>query len=147
MRHKVDKKRFSRRKSHREAMLKNLACSLILNEKVKTTETKAKEVRRLVEKLIRKSQEGDKLNIYRYLLERLPQKKAAQKLINEINKRYTDLKSGFVTIYKLGQRKGDGAQMVLIELRQTSKDENKNKEGEKESVKDSQKKNSLKTKK
>lgn len=141
MRHKVDKKRFSRRKSHREAMLKNLACSLILHEKIETTEAKAKVVRRLVERLIKKSQEGQDLRVYRYLLEKLPQKQAAKKLINEIGKRYKGLNSGFINIYRIGERKGDGAVMVLMELKKLEIEKNNNKE---ENIKKDKEKNSQK---
>lgn len=115
MRHRNKNKILSRQKAPRELMLRNLASSIILYEKVKTTEAKAKTVRPLLERAINSSKAGD-LNARRGLIKVLLQKNAVRKSMEVLGERYKDRPGGYTRIVKLGHRKGDGAQMVQIEL-------------------------------
>jgi large subunit ribosomal protein L17 len=115
MRHKKKKKIFGRKKAPKELMLRNLAASIIIYEKVKTTTSKAKVVRSLVEKSITLAKKND-LSSRRMLLKILPQKMAVKKLMESLNKRYSDKKSGYTRITKIKSRQGDGAEMSQIEL-------------------------------
>lgn len=115
MRHKIKKTTFGRKKEPREMMLRNLAASILIYEKVKTTEVKAKAARSLVEKAITTAKKND-LTARRRLIALLPQKMAVKKLMEVIGKRYQDRQSGFTRIVKIGPRQGDGAKIVQIEL-------------------------------
>lgn len=107
-------RKFSRKKDQRKALLRNLASSLILHEKIKTTEAKAKETKRVVEKFITTSKKQT-LAARRALLASLP-KKTVQKLMEELAKRYEKRQGGYTRVIKLGPRKSDGAKMAIIEL-------------------------------
>ncbi|MBZ9571828.1 50S ribosomal protein L17 [Patescibacteria group bacterium] len=107
-------RKFSRKSNQRKALLKSLARALILNEKIKTTETKAKEVSRFLEKFITKAKKRD-LSSRRLLLRFFP-KKLVKKLIEDIAPRYKERGGGYTRIIKLGPRKSDGAKMAIIEL-------------------------------
>ncbi len=115
MRHLKKGRKLSRRSGSRKALLKNLACSVILYEKVKTTEAKAKEVKPIVEKLINIGKKKD-LTARRRLLAYLPEENAVSKVIEELSSKYKDKNSGYLKIYRLGPRKGDAANMVIIQL-------------------------------
>ncbi len=107
-------RKLSRKKDQRKALLKGLASALILNEKIRTTEAKAKEVRPRVEKFITQAQKGDLSS--RRLLARFFSPKIVTKLLKEIGPRYKERKGGYTRIIKLGPRKTDGARMAIIEL-------------------------------
>ena len=96
-------------------MLKNLAASVLIYEKVKTTQAKAKAVKPLVEKLISAAKIGD-LTARRKLIKVLPQPMAIKKAMEVLGARYKDRKGGYTRIIKLGKRQGDGAEMAQIEL-------------------------------
>ena len=115
MRHRNKTKILDRKKQPRELMLRNLASSIVMYEKVSTTEAKAKVVRSTVEKAITISKKGD-LTARRQLLALLPQKKAVEKLMDVLGKKYKDREGGYTRIIKLGTRQGDGAEVVQIEL-------------------------------
>ena len=115
MRHRNKNKILDRKKGPRELMLRNLASSIILYEKVKTTRAKAAAVRPLVEKLITTSKAGD-LSARRNLLEVLLQKNAVLKAMEVLSVRYKERNGGYTRTIKLGARQGDGAEMVQIEL-------------------------------
>lgn len=115
MRHRNKTKILDRKKQPREMMLRNLASSVIMYEKVKTTQAKAKVVRSMVDKAITVSKKGD-LSSRRQLLALLPQKKAVAKLMDVLGEKYKDRKGGYTRIIKLGSRQGDGADIVQIEL-------------------------------
>lgn len=115
MRHKNKVKTLDRKKGPRELMLRNLASSIIIYEKVKTTKAKAKVVKPLVEKVITVAKKGD-LSARRKLLQLLLQPQAAKKLMEVLAQRYQDRSGGYCRISKLGHRLGDGAEMVQIEL-------------------------------
>ena len=96
-------------------MLRNLAASVLLYEKVKTTEAKAKTVRSLVERLITTAKAGD-LTARRALISTLPQPLAVKKAMEVLGGRYKERPGGYTRLIKLGTRAGDGAAMVQIEL-------------------------------
>ena len=107
-------RKLSRKKDQRKALLKSLVTALILKEKIKTTEAKAKEFSGLVEKFITKAKKGDLAS--RRLLNSFLSEKIVKKLIDKIAPRYKDRKGGYTRIIKLAPRKSDGAKMAIIEL-------------------------------
>ncbi len=115
MRHRNKVKILDRKTGPRKALLRNLATNLILYEKIKTTEAKAKTLRPVVEKLITKGKAGD-LHAKRELLKYLYLENAVKKVLEDLGPRYKDRKGGYTRITKLGTRKGDGAQMAQIEF-------------------------------
>lgn len=115
MRHSNKNKILDRKKEPRELMLRNLASSILIYEKVKTTEAKAKAVKPLVERMITAAKKGD-LNARRGLIQVLLQKNAVKKSMEVLGDRYKERSGGYTRIVKLGARQGDGAQMVQIEL-------------------------------
>ncbi len=115
MRHKKKGKTLGRKTEHKNMMLRNLASSIVIYEKVKTTEAKAKEVRPLVEKAITIAKDGD-LHARRKLISLLPQENATKKLVEVLGEKYKERPGGYTRIVKIGHRKGDGAQIVQIEL-------------------------------
>lgn len=115
-------RKLGRKKEHRERTLRNLATSLVLFEKVQTTEAKAKAVISLVERLISRARKDD-LAARRYSKSLLFDMNATSKLFEDIIKRLGTRTSGFVRITKLNPRAGDGAAMAQIELLLTSVEE------------------------
>lgn len=114
MKKRKKSRKLSRKKDQRRALLRELSRALILNEKIKTTETKAKEVSKFVEKFITKAKKGELSS--RRLLLRFFSKKIVKKMIEEIGPKYKGRKGGYTRIIKLGPRKSDGAKMAIIEL-------------------------------
>lgn len=115
MRHRNTTKTLGRKKASREAMLRNLAQSVILYEKVKTTETKAKVVRPIVEKMITTAKAGD-LTARRRLMKDLSTEGAVKKALEVLGPRYKERAGGYTRIIKIGTRQGDGAPIVQLEL-------------------------------
>jgi large subunit ribosomal protein L17 len=116
MPHRIAGRKLSRTHDHRVSMLGNLAVAVIRYERVKTTEAKAKEVRGMVDGMITLAKRGD-LHARRQLVSRMPHEPLiVEKLMGEIATKYADRASGFTRITKLGQRLGDAATMVQIEL-------------------------------
>ena len=115
MRHRNKKTTLGREKAPRELMLRNLASSILLYEKVKTTKAKAKAVRPLVERMITSAKAGD-LSARRGIAKVLLQKNAVKKAMEVLGTRYKERPGGYTRITKLGCRAGDGAEMVQIEL-------------------------------
>jgi large subunit ribosomal protein L17 len=114
MKKKQKGRKLHRERDQRKALLKTLATSLILNEKIMTTEAKAKELSPFVQKKITRAKKGD-MAARRYL-STLFAPKIVKKLIEEVGVRYKDRKGGYVRIVKMGQRKSDGSKMALIQL-------------------------------
>ncbi len=104
----------SRKRDQRRALLKNLAEHLIVREKIKTTEAKAKEVSIFIEKQITKAKKGD-LSARRSLA-RFFTPKTVKKITEDIGLRYKEREGGYTRITKVVQRKEDGAKMAFIEL-------------------------------
>ena len=115
MRHRKKGKILDRKKEPREMMLRNLASSVLIYEKVKTTETKAKAVRSLVEKMITAAKKND-LSAKKKLISVLPQKMAVKKAVEVLGERYKNTKGGYTRLTKLGTRQGDGSKITQIEL-------------------------------
>lgn len=115
MRHRRKKKILGRTAQPRGLMIRNLASSLILYEKIKTTEAKAKIVRALVDKAIIIGKRND-VNARRALNRLLPVPNAVKKIIEELSPRYSGRSSGCSRIIKLNRRAGDAAKMASLEL-------------------------------
>lgn len=116
MPHRISGRKLGRAHDHRVSMLGNLAVSVIRYERVKTTEAKAKEVRGIVDGMITLAKRGD-LHARRQLVSKMPHEPLiVDKLMGEIATKYADRASGFTRIVKIGQRPGDAASMVQIEL-------------------------------
>ena len=108
-------RKFGRRSAHRRAMLRNLVTSVILAEKIETTEAKAKQIRSITEKMITLGKRGD-LHARRQALAYLLDETAAKKLFEDIAPRYEDRQGGYTRILKIGPRRGDAAPMAIIEF-------------------------------
>jgi large subunit ribosomal protein L17 len=116
MRHQRQRYQLSRSASHRKALLMNLSKEVIEHERIQTTEAKAKAVKPEVEKLITLAKRGD-LHARRQALSALGQDKfTVYKLFEEIAPRYTERPGGYTRILKLGPRRSDSTEMVLLEL-------------------------------
>lgn len=127
MRHKKIGRRLGRNSSHRKAMFRNMAASLIEHESISTTLSKAKELRRTLEPLITLAKEDD-VSRRRRAFNKLRNKAAVGKLFNEIGPRFKDRPGGYLRILKKGSRPGDSAPMALIQLTdyEIENDENTN---------------------
>lgn len=116
MRHHNKVKKFGREKNQRVALMHSMARNLILEERITTTEAKAKALRPFVEKLVTKAKDID-LAKHRYIVANLRNRKdAASKLIQDIAPKYKDRKGGYTRILKLPQRISDGSKMAIIEF-------------------------------
>ncbi len=115
MRHRKEGKILGRKAAPRKALFKNLAVSLILYEKIKTTEAKAKVLRGVVEKMITRGR-ANTLAARRLLIKELGQENAVKKILEVLSPKYMDRQGGYTRIIKLGRRKGDRAPEVIIEF-------------------------------
>jgi large subunit ribosomal protein L17 len=115
MRHKLGLRKLNRTSSHRQAMLRNMAVSLITHESIMTTLPKAKELRRVVEPLITLAKVATVAN-RRLAFDRLRDRDAVVKLFNELGPRFVARPGGYTRILKAGFRVGDNAPMGLIQL-------------------------------
>jgi large subunit ribosomal protein L17 len=116
MRHNVDGRKLGRTAAHRRALYRNLVISLIQHERIKTTTPKAKEARRLAERLITFAKRGD-LSARRHAARILHDKAAVKKLFDEIGPRYAERAGGYTRVVKFGKpRRGDSAEMALLEF-------------------------------
>lgn len=115
MRHKIAQRKFGRKTDERRALLRSLAEGLIENGMMTTTEAKAKETRRFVEKLITLANRGT-LASRRLVVSRLGTERRAHKLLSEIAPRYKERPGGYTRITKLPAREGDASPMAMIEF-------------------------------
>ena len=115
MRHRQSGRKLNRNSSHRKAMFRNMAASLLDHEVIKTTLPKAKELRRVAEPLITMSK-SDSVANRRLAFNRLRNRDVVTKLFNELGPRYKDRPGGYLRILKMGFRAGDKAPMALVEL-------------------------------
>lgn len=115
MRHGRKVKKLGRTKSHRQAMLANMAASLFAYNIIKTTEAKAKEVRKLAEKLITLAKTGG-LHAHRQVYDVIKDRKLVKKIFDEIAPKLNEREGGYTRVLKLGVRRGDGAQLSIVEL-------------------------------
>ena len=115
MRHLKAGRKLNRTASHRKAMFANMAMSIIEHERVKTTLPKAKEVRAIVERLITYGKKGD-LHGIRLIAKSVKDKDLVMKIVNDIAPGYKDRDGGYTRVLKLGPRRGDNAEMAIVEL-------------------------------
>ena len=115
MRHRKSGRQLNRNSSHRKAMFKNMAVSLIEHELIKTTVPKAKELRRVAEPLITLAKD-DSVAKRRLAFARLRSDAAVGKLFSELGPRYKERQGGYLRILKCGNRPGDKAPMAFVEL-------------------------------
>ncbi|VAW71788.1 LSU ribosomal protein L17p [hydrothermal vent metagenome] len=115
MRHRKSGRKLNRNSSHRKAMFRNMASSLLKHELIKTTVPKAKELRGVVEPLITKAKKDSVAN-RRYAFDRLRDRDIVTKLFNELGPRYVERPGGYIRILKCGFRDGDCAPMAYVEL-------------------------------
>lgn len=115
MRHKIAGRRLGRTTSHRVAMFRNMVTSLFEHERIVTTTEKAKELRPIAEKMVTLAKKGD-LHARRQALSFIRSKDVVEKLFTDIKDKFSDRKGGYTRILKTGVRKGDAAEMAIIEL-------------------------------
>ena len=115
MRHKKKGRKLCRKVGNRKALLRNLACQLILHKKIKTTDPKAKELRSFIEPLITLAKK-DSLHSRRLVIRKLPKKNVVRILFKEIAPLFSTRPGGYTRITKLGQRDNDRAPVSIIEF-------------------------------
>lgn len=115
MRHRKSGRQLNRNSSHRQAMFRNMATSLVEHESIRTTLPKAKELRRVVEPLITMGKE-DSVAKRRLAFARLRDKAAVGKLFSDLGPRFSTRPGGYTRIMKCGMRPGDNAPMAIIEF-------------------------------
>ncbi|CAK8710980.1 MAG: 50S ribosomal protein L17 [Candidatus Electrothrix sp. AW2] len=115
MRHKKAGRKLNRSASHRSAMMRNIVTSLLEHERISTTVPKAKEARRVAEKMITLGKRGD-LHARRQAMAFIRSKDIVAKLFDELSEQYADRQGGYTRIIRTGVRPGDAAPMAMIEL-------------------------------
>ncbi len=115
MRHRIAGRRLSRTSEHRLALMRNMSTSLFDKERIRTTLQKAKELRSFAEKLITLSKK-ESLHARRLVLRHVHDKVVVSKLFDTLSARYSQRPGGYTRIIKLGPRRGDNAEMAIIEL-------------------------------
>ncbi|MFQ5648343.1 MAG: 50S ribosomal protein L17 [bacterium] len=148
MRHRKVNKKLGRTASHRKALISNVATALFEHKQIKTTTVKAKEIRRFVERLITFAKRGT-LADRRQVLRTVRNKRVVRTLFEDIAPTYQDRNGGYTRVVRLGRRRGDGAEVALLELvgyegvlleKQRSKEEQKSaREKKKEKEKEKEK--------
>ncbi len=108
-------RKLGRASDHRKAMLRAMVTYLLESGKIQTTVTRAKEVRAMTEKMITIAKKGD-LHSRRQVLAYVTKEDVVKKLFDEIAPKYADTNGGYTRIYKIGPRRGDAAEMAIIEL-------------------------------
>ena len=130
MRHRKIGRKLGRTSSHRKAMYRNMSVSLLMNETIKTTIPKAKELRRVVEPIITRSKKDSVAN-RRIIFNQLRDKVVIGKLFNDIGPRFEKRPGGYLRILKLGPRAGDAAPMALVQLLDIPENNQENQETDK----------------
>ena len=115
MRHRIAGRKLSRPTAHRMSLLRTAVTDLLRHETLQTTDAKAREIRRMAEKVITRGKTNT-LHSRRLAAAVLRDKKVLSKLFDELGERYEDRPGGYTRIVKLGSRKGDAAPMAIIEL-------------------------------
>ena len=128
MRHRVAGRSLGRATGHRKALFRNLIKELYKHEQIMTTEAKARAVRGDAEKLITKAKHGhsgriDRVHAHRQIVSYLNDKTIAKKVMDELAPRYEDRNGGYTRMLKIGKRRGDAADMVILELVDANFDE------------------------
>ncbi len=115
MRHRVKGRKLKRTSSHRLATLRSLAASLLKHKKIKTTVAKAKELKKFIEPLVTKAK-NDTIHARRLVSAEINDRKIVSELFGDIVTKIGDRPGGYTRVVRLGQRKGDAAEMAIIEL-------------------------------
>ena len=115
MRHKKKGRKLGRKVGNRRALLRNLACQLIIHKKIKTTDPKAKELRTFIEPLITLAKK-DSLHARRLVIKKIPKKNVVRILFNEVAPLFSERPGGYTRIMKLGLRDNDRAPVSIIEF-------------------------------
>jgi len=115
MKHKVAGRKLGRNPAHRKAMLRNLVTSLLEHERIVTTVPKAKEARKIADKMITLGKRGD-LHARRQAMSYIRTKSIVAKLFDELSEQYADRQGGYTRIIRTGTRFGDAAPMAILEL-------------------------------
>ena len=137
MRHRKSGRKFNKNSSHRSAMFRNMVTSLFKYDRIKTTDQKAKELRKLADHVVTLAKRGD-LHARRQALSIVREKDVVYKLFDEADERFGTIMGGYTRIIKIGMRHGDSASISLIELvaadkaKKTSPDQKKKSKIEKE---------------
>lgn len=121
MRHRKSGRRLGRTTSHKEAMFRNMVTSVFEHERIVTTTPKAKEVRKVVDKMITLAKRGD-LHAKRQALSFIRSRDVVAKLFDEISGQFADRNGGYTRIIQTGPRRGDAAPMAILELVTYSED-------------------------
>ncbi|WP_251860738.1 50S ribosomal protein L17 [Clostridium sp. Marseille-Q2269] len=108
-------RKLGRPTDQRKAMLRNLVTSFLKHGKIETTETRAKETRSIAEKMITLAKRGD-LHARRQVLSFVTEEAVVKRLFDEVGPKYAERNGGYTRIYKVGPRRGDGAEVVILEL-------------------------------
>ncbi len=124
MRHLKAHKKLGMDSSHRKAFFRNMVTSLIEHERIQTTDTRAKELRSIAEKMVTLGKRGD-LHARRQAMEVIRLKSIAKKLFEDIAPRYKDINGGYTRIIKIGRRHGDNAPLSIIEFTMKKQEEKK----------------------
>jgi len=115
MRHNVQGRKLGRTSAHRKAMFRNQLASLVVHERIRTTLPKAKELRSIAERVVTRGRQ-DTVEARRWVRRWLPDRTHVRKVFDELAPRYADRPGGYTRIAKLGPRKGDGAEMAVLEF-------------------------------
>jgi large subunit ribosomal protein L17 len=121
MRHRKSGRRLGRTGSHKKAMFRNMVTSVFEHERIVTTTPKAKEVRKVVDKMITLAKRGD-LHAKRQAMSFIQSRDVVAKLFDEISGQFADRNGGYTRIIQTGQRRGDAAPMAILELVTYSED-------------------------
>ena len=119
MRHRKGGRKLGRNSAHRKAMFRNMVTSLLDSERLKTTDAKAKELRRLADRMITLGKRGD-LHARRQALSVIRSKDVTAKLFDDLAERFRERPGGYTRVMKLGPRVGDAASLSIIELVEAS---------------------------
>jgi len=134
MRHRKARLKLNRTSSHRKAMFRNMVTSLFKHERIRTTDVKAKELRRWADNLITLAKRGD-LHARRQALSIVREKDVVYKLFEEASEKYGAVSGGYTRIVKLGRRPGDAAPISMVELISKEKSKKKKKTTKKKKIK------------
>lgn len=115
MKHRKKGRKLNRNTKQRKALFRNLIGGLITHGEIKTTEAKAKAIKRLTDKLVSKAKKGS-LHVRRQIMAFLPDKEVANRLVDVVAPLFSDRNSGFTRIVRIGRRRGDSAKIVKLEL-------------------------------
>jgi len=116
MRHRKKGRKLNRTWSHRKSMLRNMVTTFLDAGQIETTDAKAKEVRSLAEKLVTVAKRGDTVAARRHVMKVVRDRKVVAKLFGEIAPRYSDRPGGYTRVLKMENRRGDGAQLSILQF-------------------------------